>query len=520
MNRTRVLTTALLVTAALVWARPAAAQGSAYELLQTFSSVVAQVRQFYVDSVTTQRLVSGAIRGLLASLDPHSHFVAHDDALRLFAYESGRLAAIGIGVETVGGATTVVGVHPRSPAARAGVLPGDRILALNDTSVAGLDAPSLQARLLGEAGASVRLRLERGPRHDPDSVTLRLRYETLAPVSVSAARTLAGGVGYVRLEGFHPETSREIRDAIGRTVRGGHPQLILDLRGNGGGLAEAAVDVAALFLRAGQIVYTSRGRRRDATTEIRAERDGEFRDVALVVLIDGATASASEVVAGALQDHDRAVVAGRLSFGKALLQRVFEVPPLGDAVWLTVAYLHTPSGRLIQRRYEGLTLAQYAAQAGTAGTTRDTLAEFHTDAGRIVRGGGGIRPDTVLAAPPDPPAWWLAAVDSGFLTAVADSVARTLSPTPSARTEWIANPADWQARLARPVLDRVRIRLGVRSEPDAAQVSWMALLLAARVAEVRWGTAAEVDLRLRHDPDIAAAVALVGRATALLARRQ
>jgi carboxyl-terminal processing protease len=509
-------TAAILVVALATVAAPVQAQSSTYEQLQTFSTLLSQIRLNYVDSVTTAHLVRGAISGMLASLDPHSYFLAHDDAIRLDAWRAGHLAATGIRVDEADGAIVVQSVYPRSPAARSGVTPGDRIIALNDSAVTGLSAEAIQSRLIGERGSRVGLLLERGLRFEPETVSVQVRNEEIRPQTVSIARTIGDGIGYVRLDQFLPETSNQVRDAAAHVMQGRPRRLILDIRGNPGGLVEAAVQVAALFLRRGQLVFSTTGRRRYDNHEYRTERDGELQDVDLLVLIDEHSASAAEALAGSLQDHDRALIVGRRSFGKALMQSMFLVPPNDDAVWLTVGYVLTPAGRLIQRRYRGLSTTDYERQAGRSGAAEDTLREFQTDAGRVVRGGGGIRPDTALSAPAPLPVWWVAAADSGFLTAVADSVANSLGTDLTARQSWIGTPGDWQVRLLQPVLARVRQRLGVRADIDSAVASRMGRLLAARVAEVRWGVEAEDEILVSYDADVRTAVQLFPRIRSLL----
>lgn len=494
------------------------AQSSAYEQLQTFSGLLSQIRLNYVDSVTTQQLVRGAIDGMLASLDPHSYFLSASEATRLDQWRSGQLAATGIVVDDAEGTMTVLSVYPRSPAAGAGIAAGDRILTINDTSVAGLSVPNVQTRLIGERGSRVRLLLERGPRLDPETVTVRVRNADIRPQTVTVARTLPGGVGYVRLSEFMVESGREVERAIDRVATGNPRRVVLDLRGNPGGAVVAAVDVASLFFARGQVVFRSRGRRRDIARDYLTERDGPFRDAELIVLIDEHSASASEALTGSLQDHDRALVLGRRSFGKALMQMPFMVPPAGDAVWLTVGWIVTPSGRLIQRRYKGLGVAQYYQVAGHADSSSDTTV-YRTDGGRIVRAGGGILPDSLLPGPAGFPAWWTAAADSGFLIAVADSIALTLPADVATRERWLSTPAEWQARLLPAFLSRVRSRLGIRAEPDEGARARMARVLAARVAEVRWNADADDDLRLRNDPDVAAALVLFPRIGAMLGRR-
>ena len=509
----QVATCALLLFAAAGAApRPVRAQASTYELLQTFSGLLNQIRVNYVDSVTTQHLVRGAIEGMLASLDPHSYYIDHAQSVRLDAWRAGRLAATGIVVETVEGAITVQAVIAGSAAERAHVLPGDRIVAVNDSAVAGLGAQAVQSRLVGERGSKVRLRLERGPRLEPDTVSLTVRNDDIQPRSVTRERRLAGGIGYVRFSEFNFEAGREVRDAIERVTDGSGPRrIILDMRGNPGGALVAAVDVLSGFLSKGQMAFRTKGRHPDANQEFPIAKDGRYRDARLVVLIDEHSASAAEAVAGSLQDHDRAFIMGRRSFGKALMQRPFLIPPADDEAWLTIGYVTTPSGRLIQRRYEGLSPGQYWALAGKSGASSDTVLEYHTDSGRVVRGGGGILPDSVLPAPAEMPAWFVAASDSGFDVAVADSVALSLPRDTTAQAAWTSNPAQWPARLLPPLLDRARTRLGVTAKVDSAQGARIARAMAARVAQVRWGAGAADALLVSSDPEIAAAAAVLSR---------
>jgi carboxyl-terminal processing protease len=399
-----------------------------------------------------------------------------------------------------------------SPAARAGILPGDQVLAVNDTLAVGSTAHELQVRLIGARGTRVRLQLARGPRLQADTLTVTVRNDVLRPRSVTTVRQLAPGVGYVRLQEFQAGAGKEVHEAVGHALSGlRERRLVLDLRGNPGGQLQAAVDVASEFLPRGKVVCRTEGRRSDADHEYTTTADGPFAGVPLVVLIDEHTASAAEVLAGALQDHDRAVILGRRSFGKALVQRLFEVPPAGDAVWLTVGYVRTPSGRLIQRRYSGINAEQYHAAAGRAGAPEDTLKTFLTDRGRTVRGGGGIRPDMALPAPAAPPLWWSAAADSDFDHAVADSVAPTLAGDAAGRAAWLDASAEWRTRLLLPLLNRVRSRLRVAAAPDSAQTRQMAEILAARAAEVRWGADFAEEFRLHNDSDVRAALAWFAR---------
>lgn len=505
---------ALVIVAIGARPLPSRAQ-AAYEHLQTFSSLVSQVRLNYVDTVSVQQLVRGAITGMLASLDPHSRFQSRDELARMAAWHSGRLAGAGLVLEDVEGSITVQSVLHGSAGARAGINAGDRIVALNDTTLAGRGAMEVQPRLLGERGSRLRLTIERGSRLEPDTVSVRLRLEPMRPRAVYMARALGPGSGYVRLEQFLPEAGRELREAIERVLGGrGERRLVLDLRGNPGGDMHAAVAVAELFLPESTLVFRTTGRHRDVQRESRTTRNGQFRDIALVVLVDGASASASEAVAASLQDHDRAVLVGRRTFGKALMQRLLDLPPNGDGVWLTVAHIVSPSGRVIQRSYQGLTSDQYRRSSrGQAGDTTTYL----TAGGRVVRGGGGVAPDLEVTMPHEPPAWFVAAREEGLDHAVSDSVAARLPADERTREAWMTEPSRWHEQLAVPFLARVRERLGVRAMADSATTATIARVLAGRAVEVRWGPAALEEFLVRTDPDVAAAVAAFPRLPALLA---
>ncbi|HEX6644279.1 MAG TPA: S41 family peptidase, partial [Gemmatimonadales bacterium] len=269
--------------AALAGAAPLPAQGaSSYEELQRFSAVLNHIRTSHADSVTYNGLVRAAIDGMLRSLDPHSYFVSKEDYDRLSLLERGELATTGIQVELVDGEPSVLNVSRGSPAEKAGVQPSDRILRLDGAPVAGLTAKAIALKLAGEKGSRVRLLLERGSRLDPDSLTLTLRRAFPRPgSSVDAVRMLTPSVGFVRLGEFGPDAARDVRNAI-RKLRGqGATKLILDLRGNPGGAVIEAVELAAEFLPANALVFTTKGRRKAVNEEFRTKSAGDFRDLPL-----------------------------------------------------------------------------------------------------------------------------------------------------------------------------------------------------------------------------------------------
>ena len=506
---------AVLVALCQPGALSSQATRSAYEELQTFSGVLNHIRLNYPDSVGYSDLVAAAIRGVLRSLDPHSSYLSRVEWERQSALERGELYGVGMSIDEVEGAITVLGVVPRSPAAKGGVLPGDRIRALNDTVVDGLDLRAIELRLAGEKGSRVRLRMERGSRFEPDSFRVTLKRGEIERREVSGVRKLDATTGYLRLDEFMGEASKEVHDALRRLKGQGAQQVILDLRGNPGGSVIAAVEIASEFLPKGAVVFRTKGRKRDVDTTFVTKRDGPFRGVPLIVLINEGSASASEALAGSLQDHDRALIIGRRSFGKALMQTIFFLPH-GDAVSLTVGYVLTPNGRFIQRRYRGLEYAQYRSLAGKSGAEEDTTTVFRTDAGRPVRGGGGIAPDLAVPRPVLPPVWIGAASDSGYLTAVADSAAATFDASPAGQAAWLTAADQWR-RLVPPFLARVRSGLGIAAQTDSASEHWVSRLLAARAAEVRWGADAYDEFVVRTDPTVQLAVASFPRLATLLA---
>jgi carboxyl-terminal processing protease len=476
--------------------------------------VLNHIRSNYRDSVAYNGLVRAAIDGMLRSLDPHSWFASREDYEKLSSLERGELAVTGIVFEFADGVPTVLTGIRNSPAEKAGVLPGDRITRVDGVPVSGMTYKSVVLRLAGEKGSKVMVGLERGPRLEPDTFSVKLKRAFLEHRSVPLARMLTPEIGYVRLDEFGETGAEEVRKAVRQLRSYRARQLILDLRGNPGGIVTEAVDIAAEFLPDKALVFSTRGRKKVLNEEFRTKGRGEFVDMPLIVLIDEGSASASEALAGSLQDHDRALIVGRRSFGKALMQTGFLVP--SGYVQLTVGHVLSPSGRFIQRRYRGIAVEQYRALAGTVVEGSDTMEIFRTDRGRAVRGGGGIAPDITVPATALPPPWWSVAADSGYHAVVADSVAQTLGADAAARTRWIASATEWEARLLPPLLERVRTRLRVLGRPDSTASAEIARRLAARAAFVRWPPDGGSELMLATDPDVRSAIAAFPRLTQLL----
>jgi carboxyl-terminal processing protease len=489
------------------------AQGSADELTR-FSAVLSHVRANYVDSVTYKELVHSAIDGMLRGLDPHSWYESAEDNARFNALERGELAVIGVSVEVADGLPTILNVTDASPADRAGVRPGDRLRTVDGVPTAGLNARAIELRLAGEKGSKVKLLLERGSRLEPDSVSVVIKRDTAKPEHfVRATLMLDATTGYVKLGEFGVKSAEEVHDAVKSLRSQKATKLILDMRGNPGGIVTEAVDIASQFLPESSLVFSTKGRQRTANVEYRTKGNGDFLDMPMVVLQDQGSASASEALAGSLQDNDRAVIAGRRSFGKALMQTGFYVPD--GFMMLTIGHVIAPSGRYIQRPYSGLQLAQYYAFAGDSAWV-DTTRIFKTVHGRPVKGGGGIAPDVPLPPPATVPRWWTVAADSGWDHAVADSVANTLATGAAASAAWARDTAGWADRLLPPLLARVRSRLAVPANIDPLTRASMARKLASEAATVRWGEEAGRDVSIRNDPDVIAAMGLFNRVNEIL----
>jgi len=387
--------------------RGAATDGNVYQQARLFDDVLGHVNSYYVDSIGETDLYQKATTGMLEQLkDPYSVLLTGDDYRALTEQTSGNYAGLGIQIDVREGWITVVAPLPETPAERAGIETGDQIIEVDGKSTEGWKNDQAVKALRGEAGSKVGITIRRAG--IPEPIKYRLTRAQIHMRSVPPGTLFDSGVGYISLNPVSETSAEELRQEIAAMKGKGMKSLIMDLRGNPGGLLDQGVKVADLFLDTRQEIVSTRGRARGSTKEFFDEARQVWPDLPIVVLVNDGTASAAEIIAGALQDHDRAVVVGAPTFGKGLVQTLF---PLGEgvALKLTTARWFTPSGRTIQRiAKDEEDQANQVAMAVVEDTvlgapdkesTDSALKErpiFHTDAGRVVRGGGGIVPDLVI----------------------------------------------------------------------------------------------------------------------------
>ncbi len=390
------LTTTLILLSGPFFATVSQVAQNLYLKTKILTMVLDKVQRYYVDEVDPAQLVEDAIRGMLAGLDPHTVYLTKEDFDKWRVDFEG-YHGIGISYDIIRNKITVLSVNEDGPACAAGLLPGDRIVKVNGESVVGIKREEVPLKLMGPAGSTVTVSVERQGWDRPRDFTLTRRQITLA--SVPYAFMWRPEVGYVRIARFTGSTVTELDNAL-RTLYGqGMRRLILDLRGNTGGYLQAAEEVADRFLPGGKIIVYTRGRISTSRQEFIATDQATFPIIPMVVLIDHASASGAEIVAGALQDWDRALIVGQTSFGKGLVQTQFPFQD-GSALLVTTARYYTPSGRLIQREFARRSRQEYFAEAGSqeplAPEDEGPRPAYQTSLGRTVYGGGGITPDVMV----------------------------------------------------------------------------------------------------------------------------
>jgi carboxyl-terminal processing protease len=376
----------------------ASSQDRLPERFRTFTAAVRLVETDYVEKTESDRVVYSAITGMLQTLDPHSSFLDPRTYGQMRERQQGRYYGLGITIQVIDGDITAVSLFEGSPAYRKGVRRGDVIAKIDGEDAKGWTSEQAARRLRGPKGTTVRVSLRR--RGYDQLIELDVPRDEISIPTIAAAVMIGDGTAYIRLQDFAEQTGNDLAAALQRLSASGMRRLLLDLRGNPGGPLDQAIRVSNEFLPRGQMIVYTRGRVPNSDQDYRATERGQYTEVPLVVLANRNSASASEIVAGALQDHDRAVIVGETTFGKALVQSVYRISE-GAALALTTARYYTPSGRLIQRPWDGSfdEYLTYTARAQNAPREHAASDLKYTDAGRKVYSGGGIDPDHRLEGP-------------------------------------------------------------------------------------------------------------------------
>ena len=356
----------------------------------------------YVDSVDEKKLVEDAIRGMLEKLDPHSQYATPDEVKQMNEPLQGNFEGIGVQFNMIEDTLMVIQPVTNGPSEKVGIIAGDRIVSVNDTAIAGvkMSKEEIMKRLRGPKGTKVVLGIVRSG--IKDRLTFTVVRDKIPVKSVDATYMIRPGVGYIRIGNFGATTYHEFIESMNQLLSQGMTDLVLDLQENGGGYLQAAVNIANEFLQKNDLIVYTEGRR-VPRSEYRADGSGLFTSGRIVVLIDEYSASAAEIVTGALQDQDRAQVVGRRSFGKGLVQRPIDLPD-GSMIRLTIAHYFTPAGRCIQKPYEKGKQKDYAmdvinrlkhGELTNADSIHfaDSLKYETLRRHRTVYGGGGIMPD-------------------------------------------------------------------------------------------------------------------------------
>jgi len=378
-------------------------QSKAQMNAQKFATTLYLIDNFYVDTTNSEKIVEDAIIAALKELDPHSAYISKKDVEKANEPLVGSFDGIGVTFQLIRDTITVISPVAGGPSEKVGIMAGDQFIKIDGEESFGkkIDNEYVQKHLRGKKGTKVTVSVKRG--NDPDLIDFEITRDKIPLNSINAAYMLDNHVGYIKLDRFAQESTQEFKEAFAKLQAQGMESLIFDLRGNTGGYLNTAIELVDQFIDENKLIVFTEGIH-SPRQEWRSSKDGLYTTGKLVVLIDEGSASASEILSGAIQDHDRGVVIGRRSFGKGLVQRPFNLPD-GAQIRLTTSRYHTPSGRCIQRPYEN-GVEDYAKEM----TKRlehgeyfhadsihfpDSL-KFKTDGGRTVYGGGGIMPDLFI----------------------------------------------------------------------------------------------------------------------------
>jgi carboxyl-terminal processing protease len=372
-------------------------QSDLQKRLREYTDLLNAVTANSAEDIGADKFVYSSIDGMLRTLDPHTSFLEPKEYADMQDRQKGSFYGLGILVTKRNDQVTVITPLEGTPAARLGIRAGDVISEVEGVATDDLPLDDVVKRLKGPKGTTVHIKIVRVGMKEP--IALAITREAIPTNSISNTLMIKPGVGYIRIKDFTATTVRELDESIDKLKAQGMQKLVLDLRQNPGGLLDAAVGVADHFLDKGQMIVYTKGRTSDAAQDYTAPGKHDKLDLPLVVLVNRGSASASEIVAGSIQDHDRGLVIGETSWGKGLVQSVYTLQ-YGAGLALTTSKYYTPSGRNIQRDYTSFYDYYVADEDGnTTETPLKDRKQFKTDTGRVVYGGGGITPDIMIKPP-------------------------------------------------------------------------------------------------------------------------
>jgi carboxyl-terminal processing protease len=509
-----VLFTLALVLGGLVGDRVLALTDEARDNLRVYTELINAAHDHYGVPVSYRDLVFASVQGMLRTLDPHTSFLPPDAYGSMREKQQTSFYGLGILVGLRDGQLTVISPVEGAPAARQGIQAGDVIQTIEGEPTQSLSLDDAVQKLKGPKGTQVKLTIVRRGLDKP--LSLSVPRAEIPQTTVRASYMIDKDTGYVELSEFARGSGREVADAIEKLRAKGMKRLVFDLRNNGGGLLDQAIDISDQFLPAGSLIVETRGRTRDSIQEFRADGKYPALNLPVVVLVNEGTASAAEIVSGALQDHDMALVAGEPSWGKGLVQTVYNLS-YGSGLALTTAKYYTPSGRLIQRDYTSYFDYYTHAGAGPPKPGAQHVQLYQTDLGRKVYGGGGITPDVDVDEEKLSPFEQFLFARNAFFDFAVDYKAHH----PIASEDW-QPPAELLDEF-RAYVTREKIATPQEIQEGFAKADvrdYVLLQLRAEIVSTAFGQEARSRILTSADKQVKTAMTLFPKAAQMLAQRQ
>ncbi|MBK5258634.1 MAG: S41 family peptidase [Thermoanaerobaculia bacterium] len=488
-------------------------QGDLHKRLKEYTDLLSAVTAWSAEDVGSDKFVYSSVDGMLRTLDPHSSFLEPKEYSEMQDRQKGTFYGLGILVTKRNDQVTVITPLEGTPAARLGIRAGDVISEVEGVATEDLALDEVVKRLKGPKGTTVNIKIMRVGLKEP--IPLSIIRAAIPTNSISNVLMLRPGVGYIRIKDFTSTTVRELDEAEVKLKEGGMKKLILDLRQNPGGLLDAAVGVSDHFLDKGQMIVYTKGRTSDSAQEFLAPGKHEKIDVPVVVLVNRGSASASEIVAGAIQDHDRGLVVGETSWGKGLVQSVYTLQ-YGAGLALTTSKYFTPAGRNIQRDYSSF-YDYYVADDSTESSPEAPLSErqqFKTATGRVVYGGGGITPDFVVKPPQLTRTTQLLEVRSAIFNYAVEYAAKHPNLTKDVAVSTAILEEFMQYAASNDIAPIEEIRQAMAKADDRTYVE---RALKAEIVAAKYGFDASYPYRLQGDTQVEKALELFPEAQKLAA---